>query len=289
VLVEVQSLTVRHGDGREALRDVSFQCARGLIGVLGRNGAGKSTLFRVLASQQSFTGGQVTVAGADVHADAARARAAVGYLPQDFGFPPALSARELVEHMAVLKGVGDTARARRAAAADMLERVGLTGDADRSVGALSGGMRQRVGLAMALLGMPPVLVVDEPTVALDPVERHRIHDLLATVAEHGVVLLSTHLVADVDAVCEHVLLLHAGRLVRNASPSALMAALDGRVWRARVPHADAATLRATRGVLRDRLVGGAVEVTVIADAPPNAEFYADAPTMEDVFAEATVA
>jgi ABC-2 type transport system ATP-binding protein len=226
------------------------------------------------------------VAGVDAIAEPARAREHLGYLPQEFGFPPALTPAELLGHFAQLKGFEAVAE-RRAAVDAMLQRVNLWPARTRPVKSLSGGMKQRLGIAVALLGAPDVLIVDEPTVALDPSERHRVHDLLIELAEERAVLLSTHLVADVEALCHSALILHRGRVVREGSPASLAAALQGRVFRARVPRGDAVALRASGQVVREYLVSGAVEMTVVAGHPPDARFLAASPTLDDVFAEAT--
>ena len=284
-LLAVEGLRVRYAGGPAALDDVAFAVGAGLTGLLGPNGAGKSTLLRVLATLQRPDAGRVTIAGVDALADADAARARIGYLPQEFGFPPALTPRELLAHFALLKGVAPDGT-RRDAVDALLARVNLWDVRDRPVKALSGGMRQRLGVAVALVGAPPVLLVDEPTVALDPHERHRLHDLVVELADTRAVLFSTHLVADVEALCRDVLVLHRGRIVRRGAPEVLVAPLAGRTWRARVPHAAAPAVRETQRVIRDRLVGGEVELTVVGDVAPTPAFVATAPTLDDVFAEA---
>ena len=287
-LLDARGLVVRYGGATPALDGVDVVVPRGLTGLLGPNGAGKSTLLRVLATLQRPTAGTVRVAGVDALADPDAARTRIGYLPQEFGFPPTLTPLELLGHFALLKGLAAPA-ARRETVEALLHRVNLWAVRTRPVKALSGGMRQRLGVAVALVGAPPVLLVDEPTVALDPVERHRLHDLIVELAETRAVLFSTHLVADVEALCRDVLVLHRGRVVRAGAPDALVAALAGRIWRARVAHAEAARWRADTRVIRDRLVGGDTELTVIADASPATGFVATAPTLDDVFAEAIAA
>ncbi len=270
-----------------ALVDVALQVPRGeVVGLLGPNGAGKSTLLRVLATLQQPDAGRVMIAGIDAIADPDAARAMLGYLPQEFGFPPALTPHELLTHFALLKGFAAGA-ARRDAVHAMLQRVNLWAERSRPVRALSGGMKQRLGIAVALIGAPGVLIVDEPTVALDPSERHRVHDLLLELAEERAVLLSTHLVADVDALCHAALILHRGQVVRAGVPAALAGALRGRIYRARLPRAARAAFGADHRVIREFLVSGAVEVTVLADCAPDARFVESEPTLDDVFAEAT--
>ncbi|MES3035859.1 MAG: ABC transporter ATP-binding protein [Gemmatimonadota bacterium] len=286
-MLSARGISVAYTAGVPALDSVTLEVPRGEVGgLLGPNGAGKSTLLRVLATLQRPDAGSVTVAGVDALADPDRARRHLGYLPQEFGFPPALTPLELLDHFALLKGF-EQRGARRDAVRDMLARVNLWDDRGRAVRTLSGGMKQRLGIAVALIGAPDVLIVDEPTVALDPAERHRVHDLLVELAEERAVLISTHLVADVDALCQHAVILHHGRIVRAGTPASLSAALDGRLFRARLDRAAASRVRASQQVIREFLVSGAVEVTVLAAAAPGAPFVAATATLEDVFAEAT--
>jgi ABC-2 type transport system ATP-binding protein len=286
LLLDAEAISVRYG-GAMALDAVSLQVARGeVVGLLGPNGAGKSTLLRVLATLQRPDAGQVRIAGVDALARAADARTHLGYLPQEFGFPPALSPHELLDHFALLKGFG-VASARREAVAAMLQRVNLWESRSRPVRALSGGMRQRLGIAVALIGAPQVLIVDEPTVALDPAERHRVHDLLLELAEERAVLLSTHLVSDIEALCVRAVILHRGRVVRSGPPETLVQALEGRLFRARLDRGAAADVRHRERVIREFLVHGAVEMTVVSDTAPDPRFVPAPPTLDDIFADAT--
>jgi ABC-2 type transport system ATP-binding protein len=270
-----------------ALTQVSLEVPKGqIVGLLGPNGAGKSTLLRVLATLQRPDAGAVTICGVDALRDAAAARRHVGYLPQDFGFPPALTPAELLDHFALLKGFPERT-ARQSAVQTMLHRVNLWNERNRAVRTLSGGMKQRLGIAVALIGAPEVIIVDEPTVALDPTERQRVYNLLAELAEDRAVLLSTHIVADVDALCREVLILHHGRIACAGTSADLSAALRGRLYRARVSRSDVLAVRARGDVIREALIGGAVEVTVLATDAPDARFTAAEPTLDDVFAEAT--
>lgn len=288
-MLAARDIVVAYPGGVLALDGVSLDVPRGeVFGLIGPNGAGKSTLLRVLATLQRPDSGRVTLAGIDALAQPERAREHLGYLPQEFGFPPALTPAELVGHFARLKGLVD-AVTRRDAVRALMERVNLWSEAERPVRALSGGMKQRLGIAVALIGAPDVLIVDEPTVALDPGERHAVHDLLIELAEERAVLLSTHLVADVQALCQSAMILHRGHAVRSGSPAALGAALRGRVFRARLSRGDAADVKEAHRVVREFLVSGAIDMTVIADHAPDARFVAVEPTMDDVFAEATSA
>ena len=286
-MLSARDISVTYPSGTPALDGVSLDVPQGeVLGLLGPNGAGKSTLLRVLATLQRPDTGSVTIAGVDAIHAPGEARRHLGYLPQEFGFPPALSPLELLDHFALLKGLEQRATRREAVAA-MLERVNLWQDRTRPVKTLSGGMKQRLGIAVALIGAPDVLIVDEPTVALDPAERHRVHDLLLELAEERAVLLSTHLVGDIDALCHHAVVLHRGRVVRAGAPAALAGALRGRLYRARVTRCEPATLPDGAQVIRRFLVSGAVELTVMADQHPGAPFEDAEPTLDDVFAEST--
>ncbi len=286
-MLEAREITVTYPGGVTALDRVSLTVPRGtVLGLLGPNGAGKSTLLRVLATLQRPDAGSVSVMGIDALTDAQRARAHLGFLPQDFGFPLALTPLELLDHFARLKGYGSAAE-RRDVVAMMLDRLNLWPDRARPVRDLSGGMKQRLGIAIALLGAPDVLIVDEPTVSLDPTERHRVHDLIMELADARAVLLSSHLVADVEALCHSTMVLHQGRVVRSGTTAALTAALRGRVFRARVARGEAVSARQLGRVVREYLVSGAIELTVIADQPPDARFEPAQPTLDDVYAEAT--
>lgn len=287
-MLSARDITVTYQAGAPALDGVSLEVPRGEVrGLLGPNGAGKSTLLRVLATLQRPDAGAVTVAGIDALQSPAAARRHLGYLPQEFGFPPALTALELLDHFALLKGLEHRGR-RREAVGGMLARVNLWTDRARPVKTLSGGMKQRLGIAVALIGAPDVLIVDEPTVALDPSERHRVHDLLLELAEERAVLLSTHLVADVEALCHHAIVLHRGRVVRAGAPDALTGALRGRLFRIRVPRGTTGPVDAGVRMIRECLVSGAIERTVVSDVAPGGFFEPASPTLDDVFADATV-
>ena len=287
VMLAARGISLAYPGGDRALDDVSIDVPRGAVfGLLGLNGAGKSTLLRVLATLQRPDAGTVTLAGIDAIAAPEQAREHLGFLPQEFGFPMALTPFELLDHFALLKGFL-RAPERRDAVQAMLQRLNLWDVRTRVVKALSGGMKQRLGLALSLIGGPDVLIVDEPTVALDPAERHRVHDLLVELADTRAVLLSTHLVADVEALCHSAMILHRGRVVRVGAPTDLRMVLDGRVFRAQLSRSHAAGVRAEHRVVREFLVAGAIEMTVIADVAPDGRFHAAEPTLDDVFAEAT--
>jgi ABC-type multidrug transport system ATPase subunit len=281
-MLVLDALDVTYANGVHALRGVSLSVPAGLFGLLGPNGAGKSTLMRTLATLQRPDRGHITFGDLDVLADPAALRAQLGYLPQEFGLYPSLTAEEILDHFAVLKGLVDAAE-RRARVGVLLERVNLQDVRRRRVDGFSGGMRQRLGVAIALVAAPRLLIVDEPTAGLDPAERHRLLDLLASVGEDVVVLLSTHLVADVEAICARVALLVQGQVVRTGTPDELVAGLRGRLWRARLDREAAAAWRAAPAVISTRLAPGGMVLHATGEAAPGPAFVPTEPDLEDVF------
>lgn len=283
--LQIENLAITYANGVHALRDVTLSVPPGLFGLLGPNGAGKSTLMRTLATLQRPDRGRIRFGDLDVLANPAALRARLGYLPQDFGLYPSLTALDILEHFAVLKGVLEP-QERRARVTALLERVNLLDVRHRRVEGFSGGMRQRLGVAIALIAEPQLLIVDEPTAGLDPAERHRLLDLLAGVADDVVVLLSTHLVADVAAVCQRVAILVRGRVVRDGTPDELVRDLRGRLWQARLSREDAERWRDDPAVISTRLAPGALVLHATAPAPPTEAFKTVEPDLEDVFFDA---
>ena len=264
-----------------ALSEVSLDLGPGVLGLLGPNGAGKSTLMRILATLTRPSAGRVTWNGADLVKDPDAVREVLGYLPQDFGVYPQLSAIEFLDYIAAAKGLAP--RAARARIEQLLELVNLTEARHRPLGGFSGGMRQRVGIAQALLNDPQLLIVDEPTAGLDPEERARFRTLLSELSGQRVVILSTHIVSDVEAVASRIVLLGEGRLVADAPPSELVESLRGKVWEldVRAEDFDAARRCWTVGSALRR--GGNMTLRVIADEMPRADARALEPALEDVY------
>ena len=281
-MLTITDLTRTYANGVRALRGVSLRIPPGLFGLLGPNGAGKSTLMRTLATLQEPDGGSIDFAGLDVLRHPELHRRQLGYLPQDFGVYPNVSALELLEHLALLKGVGPRA-ARREQVEALLHQTNLWAHRRQAVSGFSGGMRQRFGIAQALLGSPRLVIVDEPTAGLDPEERNRFHNLLAEVSEQIVVILSTHIVEDVRQLCPRMAILAEGRVLREGAPRGLIAELEGRVWRKTVEKGAAAAYRAQLDVLSTQLFEGRTIVHVLSDAAPEAGFEAVGPDLEDVY------
>jgi len=284
-MLEILDVSRTYANGVAALRGVTLSIPRGLYGLLGPNGAGKSSLMRTIATLQELDGGSVRFRGEDIFADPTAHRRRLGYLPQDFGVYPGISALALLDHLAVLKGIGP-ANARRAQVERMLAHTNLWEHRKRAVSSFSGGMRQRFGIAQALLGDPALVVVDEPTAGLDPEERNRFHNLLAEIGEQVTVVLSTHLVDDVQQLCGRLAILSGGQVVGEGTPEALIAPLRGRVWTATVPRAAADGLLARGRPLSRRLAAGAERIRVLAEASPGPEFAATEPDLSDVYFDA---
>jgi ABC-2 type transport system ATP-binding protein len=283
-MLSLRGVSKTYPNGVAALRDVSLTIGPGLFGLLGPNGAGKSTLMRTLATLQSPDAGAITFEGRDIFADVTAHRRHLGYLPQDFGVYPGLSARVLLDHLAVLKGLTEKG-SRRAQVERLLQQVNLWEHRDRAVSGFSGGMRQRFGIAQALLGDPRLLIVDEPTAGLDPAERSRFYNLLADVGQQVVVILSTHIVEDVRQLCTHMAIIAAGAVVCEGVPDDLVRALDGRVWARTIDRHVPPRLDGARS-LSSTLHGGTTRVRLLAETAPDADCVATAPSLEDVYFDA---
>ena len=281
-MLQIRELSKTYANSVQALKGVSLQIPNGMFGLLGPNGAGKSTLMRTIATLQDPDQGSIHLNGLDVLADKPAARRLLGYLPQEFGLYPKVSAEAMLDHFAVLKGV--VARSERKAVVEaLLRQVNLWDVRKRKLGTFSGGMRQRFGIAQALIGTPKLIIVDEPTAGLDPEERNRFLNLLAEIGENVVVILSTHIVEDVTDLCPRMAILSEGQVLLNGEPAEAMRALEGRVWRRTVANAAIDEYRTRLTVLSTRLSGGKTIVHVLADSRPEEGFDAVAPDLEDVY------
>jgi ABC-type multidrug transport system ATPase subunit len=278
----IEALSHVYPGGVKALDDVSLTVPNGMFGLLGPNGAGKSTLMRIVATLQTPTSGFVRFGDIDVLASPERLRRTLGYLPQDFGVYPRVSAQEMLDHMAVLKGISD-GRERKATVEALLQQVNLWDQRRTALSSYSGGMRQRFGIAQALIGSPSLIIVDEPTAGLDPEERNRFLNLLAEIGENVVILLSTHIVADVADLCPAMAIICDGKIVLQGAPLALMENLKGRIWRKSFAQGELAEARATHQVISSRLFSGRTVVHVLADASPGPGFEPAPEGLEDVY------
>ncbi|MEL6385046.1 MAG: ABC transporter ATP-binding protein [Cyanobacteria bacterium J06626_18] len=278
-MLVIQGLNKTYGNGIQALRDIALKIPRGIFGLLGPNGAGKSSLMRTLATLQDADSGSITLEGVDLLQNPQRARRRLGYLPQDFGVYPQVSAMELLDQLAVFKGFVN-AKERQGIVAEQLQLVNLYDQRHQKLGTFSGGMRQRFGIAQALLGSPRLVIVDEPTAGLDPAERIRFQNLLAAISEDRVLLLSTHIVEDVAELCAKMAILNRGQIVRQGSPAALMERLRGRVW---MREAAAGDMDANWTVITARMERGIRWVRVLSDHQPSPDFQLAEPDLNDVY------
>lgn len=275
--LQVRGLRKRYSNGVEALRGVDLSVGPGMYGLLGPNGAGKSSLMRTLASLQQADAGSIHLDGVDVLADADHLRRRLGYLPQQLGAYPGVSARDLLQRFAWLKG-RTHARQRHEEVEGLLAKVNLQEAAHRALATYSGGMLRRFGIAMALVGAPRLLIVDEPTAGLDPAERNRFHRVLADVAAESIVLLSTHIVEDVENLCSRLAVLAGGRIIVEGRPADLLAAEQGRLWQA--PFGRRETLPQALHVAASP---EGSRVIVHGERPADPRFVPHAPRLEDVY------
>ena len=281
-MLTIRNLSKTYPNGVRALSDVSLDIPNGMFGLLGPNGAGKSTLMRTIATLQDPDAGTIKLGDLDVLADKSATRRLLGYLPQEFGVYPKVSAEAMLEHFAILKGVTNRGERRELVAA-LLNQVNLYEVRKRKLGTFSGGMRQRFGVAQALIGAPRLVIVDEPTAGLDPEERQRFLNLLAEIGERVVVILSTHIVDDVSELCPRMAIIAEGRVRLTGEPRETIRALEGRVWRRTIDKVALSEYRARYTVLSTRLSGGATLIHVLADAQPEGGFECIAPDLEDVY------
>jgi ABC-2 type transport system ATP-binding protein len=280
--LQIRNLQHTYSNGVRALAGVDLDVPRGMYGLLGPNGAGKSTLMRIVATLQQPTAGSVTFDGVDVLADPFAIRRVLGYLPQEFGVYPRISAEDLLDHLAVLKGVGP-AKLRREQVDALLEQTNLYDARKRAVSTYSGGMRQRFGIAQALVGNPQIIIVDEPTAGLDPTERHRFHEVLSEIGATVAVILSTHLLDDVSRLCSRAAILFGGRIVADGELSSLVATLHGRIWRKTVPRGEVETYRRDFNVLSSRYTDAHAVVHVLGNDNPGAGFEPVSGELQDVY------
>jgi ABC-type multidrug transport system ATPase subunit len=281
-MLSIKALNKTYANGVHAIHDVSLEIPTGLFGLLGPNGAGKSSLMRTIATLQQPDSGTIHFNGVDVLKDKEALRRQLGFLPQDFGVYPKVSALELLDHFAVLKGLTQRAE-RKEMVEGLLHQTNLWEARKRAVASYSGGMRQRFGIAQALLGAPQLVIVDEPTAGLDPDERNRFLNLLARIGEQVVVILSTHIVEDVTDLCPRMAMIAKGKVLIQGRPQDAIEALQSRVWRSEVDQEQLDDYQRRFNVLSTRLVGGKPQINVFADTQPEAGFTMVEPDLEDVY------
>jgi ABC-type multidrug transport system ATPase subunit len=280
--LDIHNVSRTYPNGVRALHDVSLTIPRGMFGLLGPNGAGKSTLMRIIATLQEPDSGSITLGEMDVLRRKDEVRKTLGYLPQEFGVYPKVSAVELLDHFALLKGIADR-RARREVVEALLHQVNLWDVRRQKLGGYSGGMKQRFGVAVALLGNPKLMIVDEPTAGLDPAERVRFLNLLSELGENSVVLLSTHIVDDVSELCTRMAIIDRGEILLEAEPLRAVSDLRGRIWRRIIAKTELSEVEREHAVISTKLLAGRTVVHVHSETAPGAGFEAVEPDLEDVY------
>jgi ABC-type multidrug transport system ATPase subunit len=278
----IKNLSKTYKNGVKALDNVSLIIPRGMYGLLGPNGAGKSTLMRTLATLQEPDSGSAMLGEIDVLKQKDEVRRRLGYLPQEFGVYPRISAQDMLSHLALLKGITNS-RERKEVVSSMLQRCNLYDVRKKALTGFSGGMRQRFGIAQALLGNPQLLIVDEPTAGLDPGERNRFYNLLAEVGEQVIVILSTHIVEDVMDLCTNMAIIHEGKVLYQGEPQAAISRLNGRIWQRSIEKAELADYERTYRVVSNKLVGGRPFLHVYGEQLPGDGFLPSQADLEDVF------
>lgn len=281
-MLELKNVTHIYPNGTKALDDVSLSIPKGMFGLLGPNGAGKSTLMRTVATLQTPTQGEIYFGDLDILQDPEKLRESLGYLPQDFGVYPRVSAYDMLDHMAVLKGIASTAD-RKATVETLLSQTNLWDVRKKAIAGFSGGMRQRFGIAQALIGNPELIIVDEPTAGLDPEERNRFLNLLAEIGENVVIILSTHIVEDVSDLCPQMAVIANGRIELEGAPLDLIEKTGGSIWSKTIRREELDSYRAKYEVISTRLFAGSTVIHILSSSEPKDGFIAVNGGLEDVY------
>jgi len=278
----ISNLSITYENDIQALKNVSLEIHKGMFGLLGPNGAGKSTLMRIIATLQEPDSGSIHLGEIDVLEQKNEIRKVLGYLPQQFGVYPKISAEALLNHLAVLKGIINR-KERKELISSLLHRVNLYDVRNKNLGSYSGGMKQRFGIAQALLSNPKLLIVDEPTSGLDPIERNRFYDLLSEVGEHTIVILSTHIVDDVKQLCSGMAILHKGEVVVQGNPLQIMESLQGRLYEKTINKSDLESYKLEYQVINERLYLGKPVIHILNDSHPGNGFTPIDTNLEDLY------
>jgi len=280
--LKINNLSKTYPNGVKALNDVSIEISNGMFGLLGPNGAGKSSLMRTLATLQEADSGSAFLDDLDILNNPQELRKHLGYLPQEFGVYPRITAEQLLDHIAILKGLKN-AKERQELVHFLLQKVNLYSQRNKAVKGFSGGMKQRVGIAQALIGNPSLIIVDEPTAGLDPGERNRFHNLLADVGEKVIVILSTHIVDDVRELCSEMAIMNLGEIVYKGQPADVLSELEGKVWSKTVSREELAAHKDMYHVISDKMIAGNPQIHVWSETNPGVGFKAVEPNLEDAF------
>ncbi len=280
--LKIENLSKTYGNGVRALQNVNLEIPQGMFGLLGPNGAGKSSLMRTIATLQEADQGSVTLGDIDVLRQKNEVRKLLGYLPQEFGVYPRVSAEMMLDHIASLKGVINKNERKQLVAA-LLQKVNLYDVRKKNLGTYSGGMLQRFGIAQALLGNPRLIIVDEPTAGLDPTERNRFHNLLSEIGENTIVILSTHIVDDVSNLCNNMAIINKGQVIASGNPAKLMHDMEGKIWKVTAEKDKVEEIEKQFTVISSTLSMGRKIVHVVSDSRPAPEFEEVSPSLEDVY------
>lgn len=278
----LKNISKTYANGVKALDGINLTITNGMFGLLGANGAGKSSLMRTIAALQKPTGGSVIFNDVDVVKTPQVVRMALGFLPQEFGVYPKISAQELLNYLAILKGISNK-KERKEQVETLLQQTNLYQYRKKSVYTFSGGMKQRFGIAQALLGAPKLIIVDEPTAGLDPEERNRFLNLLSEIGKHIIVILSTHIVEDVQELCKQMAILAKGKIIAVGNPTDLVSTLAGKVWRKPIAKAELPTYQEKYRVISTQLVGGDTLIKVLSDSQPSSGFELTKAGLEDYY------
>jgi ABC-type multidrug transport system ATPase subunit len=278
----IQGLSKTYANGVKALDNVTLTIPTGMFGLLGPNGAGKSTLMRILATLQEADAGTAVLGSLDIIKQKDEVRKVLGYLPQEFGVYPRVSAADMLDHIALLKGITHSGE-RNALVDALLQKVNLWEHRKRKIAGFSGGMKQRFGIAQALIGEPKLIIVDEPTAGLDPGERNRFYNLLTEIGENVVVILSTHIVQDVQELCSRMAIINKGRLLYAGAPTDALKELNGRVWEKAIAKSELETYDRQHMLISNKLVAGRPIIHVLSEVRPDEGFTSAEPNLEDVF------
>ena len=280
--LEIKNISKTYDNGVKALDNIDLEIGNGMFGLLGQNGAGKSTLMRTVATLQLPDTGSVFLGDINVLETPEKLCQLLGYLPQDFGIYPNTTAEELLLYLANMKGIKKLSE-RKEQVDYLLHRVNLYDKRKKRLDTYSGGMKQRFGIAQALLGNPKLLIVDEPTAGLDPLERNRFYNLLATLGESTIVILSTHIVEDVRTLCNHMAIIGEGKVILSGSPEALEKSLEGKLWEKEIDKKELLSYKESYNVISSYFYMGKQLICILADTPPSKDFIAKKPSLESVY------
>lgn len=278
----IQNLSKTYPNGTKALNGVNLEISAGMFGLLGPNGAGKSSLMRTMVTLQEADSGTATLGDINMLTDKEELRKHIGYLPQEFGLYPKVNAQMLLNHFAALKGIHDK-QERKRTVDELLEKVNLSDHRKKNLGGYSGGMKQRFGIAQALIGNPKLVIVDEPTAGLDPQERNRFHNILSELGRETIVILSTHIVEDVKDLCTQMAILNKGQILTHGNPKSLVNTLEGQVWENIIDREALPQFRQLHQVISDRFYDGQTLVRILSESDPGDGFTSVNPGLEDVY------